>query len=113
MCMDTSVASLVLDGRLLSGDEVTLDELLCVVTKWKDPVEKFGGPRNFPPTYRAITTYEWVRSNFGSFVVTFTTSVLAELRHSPQVINHLVQFTSENFIICIDYCYSTVSENKV
>ena len=52
--------------------QVTLDELLCVVTKWKDPLKKFGGPRNFPPMYRAIATYEWVRSNFGSFIVTYT-----------------------------------------
>ena len=65
ICLDTSVASLVLNGELLTSEKY--DELMCIVTKWKEPVDKDGGPMNFPPTRACILTFEWVQQNFGNF----------------------------------------------
>ena len=83
ICLDTSVASLVLNGKLLTSEKY--DELMCIVTKWKEPVDKYGGPMNFPPTRACILAFEWVQQNFGSFTVVIPPSVDAELRHSPEV----------------------------
>ena len=94
--MDMSVATLLLDGALLSDNDKA-DQLVYCNKKMKVAVEQRGSIMSFPPCKHSISIFEWVRKNYGQFRIAITSSQCWTLEHT------CCNFRTQNVLNAIPY----------